>query len=385
MNKRFFDLLTKASRPRSKPSNTAWVALEEIDRSGVLSTPTTKETPIPVWLKSVSEARRKEKESPSFTKYHHLPPNIRKQKYSTFARRYSNVACSYPLVRLDTLGGMCLTRNFVIELRLAIEEKDLEKAWRLYSSLLHRIPNSIHHGILIEPSRRYILRNLLAFLSSKCDIYDRTNLPKQLANYILLVAYQVRQFQHTISEEKDLLFCFAKAYHILNEAHANLVVLDRLSELGADFGRVDRYRKHALYACWRYDEFISLFDEEDVNKGFRDKYLLALIKRKETMKDAVAFVCRYPHPSSFVVIEGAIIAYGLQDEFSSRLRALQDEFSSQLGNELYTGYIYNSRLFRVFVSLKRDDLSVSLFEEKLRHEPDLLPRDRDCIMYSLTL
>jgi hypothetical protein len=115
MNKRFFDLLAKTTR-NAPSTNTAWVALEEIEKSGVLSSPlvnheNTVLKAVPGWLKTASESRKKvletNKESTPFTKAF-------KKNYSTLARNDSNICARYPLARLDTLGGMFFNLDFRI-------------------------------------------------------------------------------------------------------------------------------------------------------------------------------------------------------------------------------------------------------------------------------
>jgi hypothetical protein len=203
----------------------------------------------------------------------------------------------------------------------------------------------------------------------------------KFANYMLLVGFQVRQFLTPIMTEEELLFHLLKAYHQLRQANASMRVLDRLAEIVGvkNYHRMSFYRKHALYVCGKLDEFVSLFDEQDVELKFRFFYLVALIRRKETMEDAYSFICRYPNPDYFVVMESGMIVHGLEDEFSSRLRSLQDDFSSHPENKLLTGSKYYYHLLKCFSRLKRDDLTKSLFEEKLRNASDLSAANRSGI------
>jgi hypothetical protein len=225
---------------------------------------------------------------------------------------------------------------------------------------------------LIDPARRFVFRDLLNLLLVDKSIVGY-NQSRKNANFVLLVATQVKQFPTPIMPEEELLFHFLEAYRRLRGANASLEVIERLYDIGCtNYSQMLYYRKTALYSCSKYDEFISLFNEDDVKASFQNRYLKALTRRKENMEDALAFIQRYPDNSHFICFEAAIICYDLQEEFSSRLKSLRDDFSSGAIVSASTDSSYQVELFWAYSTLRRNDLCQSIFE-KLRQATDLEP------------
>ncbi|KAL3897181.1 MAG: hypothetical protein SGCHY_003593 [Lobulomycetales sp.] len=179
----------------------------------------------------------------------------------------------------------------ISEMTLSLKNGNVETSWRLFKSLLYRIPEELRHGLHCHPDHHYIICDLFRLLSRvQRDETTPTDSRIRLANRIMIMANHVRHFQKSslISESEYLTItlharvniCFKRRESDIHSDDMMCHNLTRLEKLGEhvehalDIRLETQFKRNLYDSIWR-----KLSRTKTVPVDFRANYIFILLCR----------------------------------------------------------------------------------------------------------